>query len=252
MNGTGLLISVRDGEEAETALAGGADLLDVKEPVRGSLGAATPAVWREVLQRCRGRVPTSAALGELDEAQRSVGDEALAGFDFAKTGLAGCRADRRWPDRWAELVHRLPDRVAPVAVVYADWRECGAPAPEEIIDQAKRLACGAVLLDTRGKQQGDLLDHLSVAQLAPLVARIRQHALRVVLAGSLGPASIVAALELRPDYIAVRRAACRAGRTSRIELDRVRALSRMIHGSGRRRPSDLGGGNRMPDQSRGV
>jgi uncharacterized protein (UPF0264 family) len=37
---TGLLVSVRDAAEAADALAGGADLIDVKEPNAGSLGAA--------------------------------------------------------------------------------------------------------------------------------------------------------------------------------------------------------------------
>ena len=35
---TRLLVSVRSAEEAEIALAGGADVIDVKEPRRGALG----------------------------------------------------------------------------------------------------------------------------------------------------------------------------------------------------------------------
>ena len=35
---TKLLVSVRDAAEAIDALAGGADLIDVKEPLAGSLG----------------------------------------------------------------------------------------------------------------------------------------------------------------------------------------------------------------------
>ncbi len=41
---TRLLVSVRSAAEAEIALSAGADLIDVKEPSRGSLGAADPAV----------------------------------------------------------------------------------------------------------------------------------------------------------------------------------------------------------------
>ena len=36
----GLLVSVRSADEAIAALAGGADVIDVKEPNRGALGAA--------------------------------------------------------------------------------------------------------------------------------------------------------------------------------------------------------------------
>src|SRR5690606_38342384 len=45
---TQLLVSVRNRAEALAALAGGADLIDVKEPWRGSLGAAPPHVMEEV------------------------------------------------------------------------------------------------------------------------------------------------------------------------------------------------------------
>src|SRR5271166_6814929 len=43
-----LLISVRSADEARTALAGGASIIDVKEPDHGSLGQAPWSVWRDV------------------------------------------------------------------------------------------------------------------------------------------------------------------------------------------------------------
>src|SRR4051812_47948913 len=39
-----LLVSVRSAKEVEAALAGGADIIDAKEPSRGSLGAVSPKV----------------------------------------------------------------------------------------------------------------------------------------------------------------------------------------------------------------
>ena len=65
---TRLLVSVRSADEARTALAAGVDLIDVKEPARGSLGAASPGVVADVVGAVAGRVPVSAALGELFEA----------------------------------------------------------------------------------------------------------------------------------------------------------------------------------------
>ena len=43
---TRLLVSVRNGQEAEAALAGGAHVIDVKEPARGSLGRADETTLR--------------------------------------------------------------------------------------------------------------------------------------------------------------------------------------------------------------
>lgn len=57
----GLLVSVRNAIEAQTAVAGGAQLIDVKEPFAGSLGAASVAQWQEVIDTCGDQVPLSVA-----------------------------------------------------------------------------------------------------------------------------------------------------------------------------------------------
>ncbi len=225
----GLLISVRDADEATTALAGGADLIDVKEPRHGALGAADTVVWRAVSTTVRGRVPTSVALGELiDFDQLDASD--LAGIQFAKLGLAGCRDLHGWAERWRECLERLPRRLDTVAVVYADWRQAAAPAPEEVIDQAALLRCGAVLFDTFDKTHGDLTDHLSMEQLDRLSSMIRKREARVVFGGSLNARSAARLLPLQPDYIAVRGAVCPRERTGRIDRALVEELARIVHG----------------------
>ena len=64
---TKLLVSVRSANEAEAALDGGADLIDVKEPHHGALGRTSVKVLREIAVAVAGRTPLSAALGELGE-----------------------------------------------------------------------------------------------------------------------------------------------------------------------------------------
>src|SRR3712207_1522808 len=44
-----LLVSVRSAAEAGTALEGGADIVDAKEPARGPLGAVDPVTIAEIL-----------------------------------------------------------------------------------------------------------------------------------------------------------------------------------------------------------
>ena len=46
-----LLVSVFALEEVDAALAGGADIVDVKNPAEGALGAPTPALLRAVRSR---------------------------------------------------------------------------------------------------------------------------------------------------------------------------------------------------------
>ena len=52
---TQFLASVRDVSEAAIALAAGADIVDLKEPSRGALGAVEPATIAAVLRHIAGR-----------------------------------------------------------------------------------------------------------------------------------------------------------------------------------------------------
>ena len=97
---TQLLVSVRNPTEAAAALAGGADLIDIKEPVRGSLGRADDAVIAAVVRCLAGRRPVSAALGELSAAAVV---RALPGLRYVKCGLAGCGAGGAWEQSLANL-----------------------------------------------------------------------------------------------------------------------------------------------------
>ena len=96
---TRLLVSVRSAAEAQRALSGGADLIDVKEPGSGSLGAASPEVWCQVAAVIGPARPLSAALGEL-LVFKPVPDTALQGYRYAKLGLAGCAQFSDWRNRW--------------------------------------------------------------------------------------------------------------------------------------------------------
>ena len=226
---TRLLVSVRSGDEAQAALDGGADLIDVKEPARGALGAADTAIWREVTEVVRDRVPTSVALGELIDGEHLARSGDLAEFDFVKIGLAGCGRLADWPSRWRDCLGSLPGNATPVAVVYADWHAAQAPAPDDVIEHAARMGCGAVLFDTFDKTRGNLLDQFNLEELDRLSTIVRRHAARVVLAGSLHARSIPKVLHLRPDYVAVRGAACRQGRNGQVDPLFVRELAKVVH-----------------------
>jgi uncharacterized protein (UPF0264 family) len=227
---TGLLVSVRSREEAEIACRGGADLVDVKEPSRGALGAAEPEVWRDIAEGLAGRLPSSVALGELFDRPHCPAEDELQGFQYAKLGLAGGRLVDDWPQHWECHLSRLPASIIPVAVVYADWRDAQAPTPDDVVYHAMRLGCGAVLFDTFRKGQGNLLERMGLDELTRLSRFLRASGLRVVFGGSLGEESIPSVLSLQPDYVAVRGAACRQGRNGTVDLMLVRRLAALVHG----------------------
>jgi uncharacterized protein (UPF0264 family) len=224
---TRLLISVRNAEEAELALTGGAELIDVKEPNRGSLGAADAETIEAVVRQVAGRVSTSVALGELLSGHR-LGAGLGGRLQYAKFGLAGCIDRPDWTTRWAHAAAQLPQGVRPVAVVYADWKTARAPDPRQVLESAQAIACGAVLVDTCDKSQGSLLDHWTLAEVDQFASAVRQAGMLSVVAGGLGLAEIAELLPVAPDYIAVRGAACHGDRTGRLDSKRIGHLSALV------------------------
>jgi uncharacterized protein (UPF0264 family) len=234
---TGLLVSVRSAAEAQVALSAGVDLIDVKEPSRGSLGAADTAVCEEVLGVVGGRRPVSVALGELlDEAERVNSPAGPAGPSwragcipsFAKLGLAGAAALADWQARWTAAMHALPEGVQPVAVTYADWQGACAPPPLAVLAAAAAMDARTLLVDTHDKSHGNLLTHLTWSELTELSARAAAVNIRLVLAGSLDAEAIRAVLPLAPAYVAVRGAACAGSRTQAIDAARVKRLVELV------------------------
>ena len=248
-----LLVSVRDADEARIALAAGVDLIDVKEPLRGALGAADAEQIAAVVQEINGRVPVSAALGELfAPQQKGVGGPfrsevdyefptdqiakwtpdplavALAGIQFAKFGLAGATKFSRWRETWAAAIEQLPGGVKNVAVAYADWRTCYAPSPGEVIDQGVALGCAAILIDTYDKTRGGLLEQCPLNELNGWLEIARERNLLTVVGGSLDCDAIRTIAPLRPDFVAVRTAVCETHRAGRMDEIRVKNLVRLI------------------------
>ncbi|MFO0842996.1 MAG: (5-formylfuran-3-yl)methyl phosphate synthase [Gemmataceae bacterium] len=223
----GLIVSVRNAAEARVALAGGASLLDVKEPSRGSLGRAEGGVIASVLDAAAG-VPVSAAMGELCDGE--AGEPSLfRRLTFVKWGLAG--APSAWRDRLAALRAQVEGQGAcrVVLAAYADYRRANAPSPAQVVHHAILDRFAAVLLDTCHKDGTTLLDWLSAHEVSDLAATCRAAGVRVALAGGLGRRQIELLAAAGPDWFAVRGAVCGQGnREGALEEGRVRALAGMF------------------------
>ncbi len=229
---TKLLVSVRDGAEAEDAVAAGAHLIDVKEPRAGSLGAAPVEVIQRVVRVVAGRRPVSAAFGELGDFELALRVSGLPslpeGLEFAKIGLAGCLSRPTWATDWQRAATNLPKSAALVAVIYADWQRAESPPPKEVIAFGRRLGCRALLIDTFDKQGPGLFGLWSLADLQKTVAAAREAEMLSVIGGQITERDLPALLPLVPDYIAVRGAVCSGSRTARLDPDRVRQLVRAL------------------------
>lgn len=239
---TKLLVSVRDVEEARLALEAGVDLIDLKEPAKGSLGAVSEDEARRVAALCAAsRKPLSMALGELPEDFPSDlgGFAPFALFDdpppavpeevsYVKIGLAGCARRARWRAQLQLLRRSLDPNTGFVAVVYADGDAVAAPAAEAIVAEAIKLEARGVLVDTALKTGRGLFDLWSPAQLRRFVEEVQSLGMLAVVGGGLTATTIPQVVHSGADYVAVRGAACATERTSKIDIARIRAIQRLL------------------------
>jgi uncharacterized protein (UPF0264 family) len=227
-----LLVSVRSAEEVAAALAGGADIIDAKEPARGSIGAVTPAVLSAIAARTPAWVPLGVALGDctdLDELHASMDAARIAerrAPTYLKLGFAGMPSLARIT-RLLEAAVATADPAGIVAVGYADHGSAGTLPPEDVLRSAVKAGARGILVDTWRKDRRALLDHFSIERLASLSVGARAAGLLVALAGSLD-GDAIARLAGLADVVGVRGAACRGGRSGEVDAGRVAELRRRV------------------------
>ena len=213
---TALLASVRTSEEAATAIAGGADIIDLKEPAAGALGRLPDATIRAILDVVARRCVTSATIGDMPLAPHSVHaavhSMAATGVDIVKLGFftgdgtATLRTLARATRRGLRLV----------GVFFADRR------PDfTLLDRCAGAGFYGVMVDTADKTAGPVSRHMSLAELACFIDRARRHRLLVGLAGSLRIEDVPALMSLAPDFLGFRSALATGGRDGPLNGDAV-------------------------------
>jgi (5-formylfuran-3-yl)methyl phosphate synthase len=230
-----LLVSVRDLKEAQAALEGGCDWLDVKEPAAGSLGAPSAKNLAEIAPISGSFVGWSAALGELRELTESNGNmliESFPNLTMVKLGLSECANTTGWRDRLKKFKQCQP-QVSLATVYYADRANANSPDWDTTVDVALELDSPVILIDTYSKNGQSLLDYLSLEQLQAFRIQLRELGLGFALAGSLQTEHIPQLIsKVHPDLVAVRGAACKSGRNSDLCSARVALLKRIINQPG--------------------
>ena len=227
-----LLVSVADGAEAAAALAGGADVIDAKDPTAGALGAVSLATLREIRAAVGDARAVTAALGDAaDESTVEAAAQAFAaaGAAFVKVGFAGVTDAARAAVLGAAAVRgAVAGGSAAVLVAYADAERVGSLAPGALVGVAAAAGARGVLLDTADKAGPGLLGWFAHDALAAWVREAHAAGLMAALAGRLSAADVAAVRPVGPDILGVRGAACEGGRTGRVSADRVRALRRLF------------------------
>ena len=223
---TGFLASVRSVEEAMISMQNGVDIIDLKEPEQGALGAVPFKVMREVVSKINGERLVSATVGDLPCDPLRVADMvrrvAETGVDLVKVGLFEPTSENLDDLLWA--ISRQSTKGI-IIVVFAD-RYPG----DQIIDAVADAGLAGIMLDTADKSAGSLREVMSDTQINQFISHAKEHNLITGLAGSLSKDDIAPLMQQQPDYLGFRGAICQ-GNDRKVDLDEalLNEIKTLIH-----------------------
>ncbi|MDD1679142.1 MAG: (5-formylfuran-3-yl)methyl phosphate synthase [Methanomicrobiales archaeon] len=221
-----LLVSPFSIEEARQALA--ADIIDIKNPREGSLGANFPWVIREV--RAMTNKPLSAAIGDYPfrpgGASLAAYGAACAGADYIKAGLM-FEGVKQAGEFIAAIVKAVKDEHPEKSVViagYADFERLGTISPLLLPPLIARAGADVAMIDTGIKDGKGLFDFLGESALSRFIEESHDLGLETALAGSLTFGDLEELRTIGPDIIGVRGMVCGGDRNSAIQADLVKKV----------------------------
>ena len=209
---TQLLISVKDVAEANIAMENGADIIDLKDPDSGALGALPISAIEAIINFVAGRKQTSATIGDFPMHPELIknGIVRLQKFplNFIKIGFFEADDYQSCLNEVKKLVtmhlqsthQKLPQFIA---VLFAENNY-----PEDLLIRIKQAGFSGVMLDTLNKNGKTYLDHYSESELEILRHAALSNNLAFGMAGSLQFKHIDSSLKLKPEFLGFRGGVC--------------------------------------------
>ncbi|HJJ47654.1 MAG TPA: (5-formylfuran-3-yl)methyl phosphate synthase [Methanocorpusculum sp.] len=227
-----LLVSPSSIEEAKFCLK--ADIVDVKRPAEGSLGANFPWVIREI-KKLAGNTPVSAAIGDYHplpgNASLAAYGAACAGADYVKIGLMF--SDKTLAREVIEGVVRAVKEPFPekkvVIAGYSDFARLGVISPFDIAPLAAEAGADFAMIDTGKKDGKSTFEFMNGDILAEFTDLNRSLGIGTALAGSLKFEDIPVLKKINPEIIGVRGMVCGGDRTTMVQEALVKKAIEMVH-----------------------
>lgn len=200
---TQLLISAKNAIEATLLAKLGVNIVDLKDPEVGALGALDLPTTREIMRAVSDKVCVSATVGEdftdLASLQEAIESRTALGVDIVKMVVSESTLNAKL----IQLIQSLAKQnIKLVAVLFAD-----EPINLELLKEIKRAGFFGAMLDTKNKKCS-LINVSSEAFLKQFVSTCDSLKLVSGLAGSLKPQYVDFLNPLSPTYIGFRGGVC--------------------------------------------
>ncbi len=209
-----ILISIKDPDEAaEVIAAGGVDVLDIKNPSEGTLGANTPWVIEEIKGLAKG-MEIAASIGDLDykpgTASLAAYGVAKLGMDYVTASMYAVKTKEQVVDMALKLSRAIDDFDCELIVSgYADYKRVGCANPFEYVGELDRA--DLVMIDTAIKDGTNILDFASAENLSDFIERAREMGLKSIIAGSMRYPQLPVVAGLKPNFLGFRGIVCEGG-----------------------------------------
>jgi (5-formylfuran-3-yl)methyl phosphate synthase len=221
---TQLLISVKDVEEARIAFAADADVIDLKDPNIGALGALDIETTLQITEALDGGALLSATVGEnhtsLGALVQSIEMRADCGIDIIKIAVS----DFFYHNEFFTEIQRVTNGgVKLVAVFFGD-----EAIDFDLFSLLQQTGFYGAMLDTKTKLNS-LLEHRSEKDVNRFLDKCNTSNLICGLAGSLKIQDIDYLVALNPTFIGMRGGVCENNvRKSRIDSAKVQQARNML------------------------
>lgn len=229
-----LLVSPINVEEAKIARLGGADIIDVKNPKEGSLGANFPWMIKAV-KKVAGGVPVSATIGDFSykpgTASLAALGAAVAGAEYIKVGLYDIQTKEQALDMLLNIVRSVKGydiNKKVVAAGYSDFHRINSISPFELPSISARAGVDVVMMDTGIKDGRSTFDFFTEKELAEFVKSAKSYGLKSAIAGTIKFEHVPSLNRIMPDIIGVRGCVCGGNRNSAIKQKLVERLKTEI------------------------
>ncbi|MEO6117561.1 MAG: (5-formylfuran-3-yl)methyl phosphate synthase [Methylotenera sp.] len=222
---TQLLISVTSVAEAQIAIENGTDIIDLKDPAAGALGALSLSQIEAVIDYVNGQKLVSATIGDVPMQPDLIFDCVTklvsTNVDFIKIGFFQT-------DNYQPTLDKLKTITAKgvklIAVLFAEYEY-----PDTLIKAVKQAGFNGVMLDTAQKDGNTYMYYRSAVNCKEFAKKALELDMSFGLAGSLQLQHVVAAKELNPTYIGFRGGACDENkREFGLNSDKIRAIRKAL------------------------
>lgn len=221
---TRLLISVKSVEEALIARYADVDLIDLKDPSVGALGALDVNVVGQVVSAIDKAALISATVGEAHTNTKALVHDiklyASLGVDVIKIAVSDLFQQQ---DFFAEMLQLTAKKIKLVAVFFAD-----KPLKLDLIATLKESGFYGAMLDTSVKDFS-LLNVQSELQLKKFLDLTGQYQLVSGLSGSVSKDDLTALMALQPAFIGMRGGVCEGqDRASNLSDSKIKQIKGVL------------------------